>query len=61
MKKTCLFLLVLGLLSSCSRDPSANDLKSPCAAIDSGIFADNPCVKRIPIENNLQQYIISVS
>lgn len=56
-------LLVLGLiaifLSACSQDPTRYDVKSPCVASISGMYADDPCMRRLPIENF--QYVDTIA
>jgi hypothetical protein len=42
-------LLLLGLAACTPKDPSVNDLKSPC--VSSGMGEDDPCERRSPILN----------
>jgi hypothetical protein len=61
------FLLVGGvigfsLLTGCSQgDPSRFDVTSPCVSNPSSIYMDQPCERRLPVDNILQTVIIATS
>ena len=52
MSLLCRLLLTaftLMLVTGCSNDPTATDIKSPCVSND--LDPNSPCVKRSPIGN----------
>lgn len=46
-----LIIVAMLPLASCRSDPSAYDLKSPCAASEDGLYDNAPCVRKRPSEN----------
>lgn len=65
MKKIILLIggiLGLAALSGCSQgDPSRFDVTSPCVSNPSSIYLDQPCERRLPVDNILQTAIIATS
>ncbi|MCE2991887.1 MAG: hypothetical protein LW825_03045 [Candidatus Jidaibacter sp.] len=49
-------------LSGCGHgDPSRYDVNSPCVTSGYGIYLDQPCERRLPVDNILQTAIIASS
>ena len=59
-----LIALSFGLLTlvGCTHsDPSRYDVNSPCVISGYGIYLDQPCERRLPVDNILQTAIIASS
>ncbi|MCE2993454.1 MAG: hypothetical protein ACK5WS_06785 [Alphaproteobacteria bacterium] len=61
--RTTLSLMFFGLaLASCTtQDSSMYDIKSPCVSSGQGIYLDEPCERRLPLENLYRSGIIAAS
>jgi hypothetical protein len=61
--KTILSVMLLGTaLASCTtQDSSMYDIKSPCVSSGQGIYLDEPCERRLPLENLHRSGIIANS
>lgn len=56
-----LILLAVSFASACTPDPSVYDVKSPCVSNPSLIYSDQPCERRLPLENSIYSGMIAAS
>lgn len=63
MRRILLGFVLGGLLTltGCAQDPSVYDIKSPCVSVPYGGLFDQPCERRLPLENFDYSNIIATS